>query len=75
VVVASQRSLQGRENNVDRLKRVLLGRAGVLRSEGGQTLVEYALIILLVAVALVGILVIFRGDLGEFYQTASAAFP
>ena len=60
---------------MNRLKRVLLGGAGVLRSERGQTLVEYALVILLVAVALAAVLVIFRGDLGEAYQTASAAFP
>jgi Flp pilus assembly pilin Flp len=60
---------------VDRLKRLLLGYAGVLRSESGQTLVEYALIILLVAVALVVVLIAFRGDLGQAYQTASAAFP
>jgi len=60
---------------VDRLRRLLLGNVGVLRSESGQTLVEYALVILLVAVALVAVLVIFREDLGEFYQTASAAFP
>ena len=60
---------------MDRLKRVLLRGAGLLRSERGQTLVEYALVILLVAVPLAAVLVIFRGDLGEFYQTASAAFP
>jgi len=60
---------------VDRLKRVLLRGVGLLRSERGQTLVEYALVILLVAVPLAAVLVIFRGDLGEFYQTASAALP
>jgi Flp pilus assembly pilin Flp len=60
---------------VDRLKRVLLRGVGALRTEGGQTLVEYALAILFVAVPLAAVLVIFRGDLGEFYQTASAAFP
>jgi Flp pilus assembly pilin Flp len=60
---------------VDRLKRLLLGGAGVLRSESGQTLTEYALTILFVAVALVAVLITFRGELGQFYQTASAAFP
>lgn len=60
---------------MDRLKRVLLRGVGLLRSERGQTLVEYALVILLVAVPLAAVLVIFRGDLGEFYQTASAALP
>jgi len=60
---------------VDRLKRLLLEGAGVLRSESGQTLVEYALVILLVAVALVGVLGAFSGQLDQAYQTASAAFP
>jgi len=60
---------------VDRLKRLLLERAGVLRSESGQTLVEYALVILLVAVALVVVLVAFSGQLDQAYRTASAAFP
>ena len=60
---------------MDRLKRVLLEGAGVMRSESGQTLTEYALAILFVAVALVGVLGAFRGELGAFYQTASAAFP
>ena len=60
---------------MDRLKQVLLGGAGALRSESGQTLTEYALVILLVAVALVGVLGAFREELGNFYQTASAAFP
>jgi Flp pilus assembly pilin Flp len=60
---------------VDRLKRLLLGGAGALRSESGQTLTEYALAILFVAVAMVAVLITFRGELGQFYQTASAAFP
>jgi Flp pilus assembly pilin Flp len=60
---------------VDRLKRLLLEGAGVLRSESGQTLVEYALVILLVAVALVAVLGAFTGQLSQAYQTASAAFP
>lgn len=60
---------------MDRLKRVLLWGDGVVRGERGQTLVEYALIILLVAIPLVVVLGIFRGSLGDFFQTASAAFP
>jgi Flp pilus assembly pilin Flp len=60
---------------MDRLKRLLLKGAGVLRSEGGQTLTEYALVILFVAVPLLLALGVFRGELGQFYQTASAAFP
>lgn len=41
----------------------------------GQGLVEYALIILFVAIALVGALTILGGTLADFYQTAAAAFP
>ena len=39
-----------------------------LRSEEGQGLVEYALIILLVSVALVGALTTFGGALSGLYQ-------
>lgn len=60
---------------MNRLRRVLFGGTGILQSESGQTLTEYALTILFVAVPLVAILIIFRGELGEFYQTAAAAFP
>ena len=41
------------------------------RREDGQTLVEYALIILLVSVALVGALGILAGDIGDLIQSVS----
>lgn len=41
------------------------------RQEDGQTLVEYALIILLVSVALVGALSTFAGDIGDLIQSVS----
>ncbi|MCM8745464.1 hypothetical protein NET03_02855 [Thermomicrobium sp. CFH 73360] len=41
----------------------------------GQGLVEYALIILFVAITLVGALTILGGTLADFFQTAAAAFP
>lgn len=41
----------------------------------GQGLVEYALIILFVALALVGALTLLGGALADFYQAAAAAFP
>ena len=44
-----------------------------IRSEEGQGLVEYALIILLVAVALVGALTSFGGALSGIYQQAISA--
>jgi pilus assembly protein Flp/PilA len=43
------------------------------RREEGQGLVEYALIILLVSVALVGALTAFGGALSGLYQQAIAA--
>jgi len=44
-----------------------------LRNEEGQGLVEYALIILLVAVVLVGALTSFGGALSGLYQQAVSA--
>ncbi len=40
----------------------------------GQGLVEYALILLFVAIALVAALTLLGGTLANFYQTAAAAF-
>jgi Flp pilus assembly pilin Flp len=41
----------------------------------GQGLVEYALIILFVAIALVGALTTLGGALASFYQSAAGAIP
>ncbi len=57
-----------------RLKRHFLERLGALRRQNGQTLVEYALIILLVGVALVLALQMFGSGVDGLYQTAMAAF-
>ena len=45
------------------------------RRERGQGLVEYALIIMFISIALVGTLGIFADDLDAFYGTVSDAFP
>jgi Flp pilus assembly pilin Flp len=45
------------------------------RRERGQGLVEYALIILFISIALVVTLGIFADDLNAFYGTISEAFP
>jgi Flp pilus assembly pilin Flp len=45
-----------------------------LRREKGQGLVEYALIILLVSVALVGTLSLFGAGVNGLYQQAVASF-
>jgi Flp pilus assembly pilin Flp len=44
------------------------------RQEEGQTLVEYALIIALVAVALVAALTLLAGSIGNAFANAQAAF-
>ncbi|HET9200396.1 MAG TPA: Flp family type IVb pilin [Dehalococcoidia bacterium] len=45
------------------------------RRERGQGLVEYALIIMFISIALVGTLGFFAEDLDAFYGTISDAFP
>jgi Flp pilus assembly pilin Flp len=45
------------------------------RPERGQGLVEYALIIMFISIALVGSMGIFADDLDAFYGTISDAFP
>ena len=51
----------------------LYARATVLRREEGQTLVEYALIIALVSVALVGVLQLLTGALTGVFEGAKTA--
>ena len=41
------------------------------KDEAGQTLVEYALIIALVAIGLIAILVVFRNAIGNVFKKAS----
>jgi Flp pilus assembly pilin Flp len=55
--------------------RWLLDLIKRLAGEEGQTLVEYALILVLIAIALVGSLTMFEGSLNGFYQTAANMFP
>ena len=43
--------------------------------EGGQTLVEYALIIAFVAIVLIGALVFFGVSLSDIYESFANAFP
>lgn len=45
------------------------------RRERGQGLVEYALIIMFISIALVGTLGFFAEDLDAFYGAISDAFP
>jgi Flp pilus assembly pilin Flp len=51
----------------------MLGKTDYARDDSGQTLVEYALIIVLVAVALVGALAALQGGLTAAYATIVAA--
>lgn len=54
---------------------LLLALQSALRRHDGQTLVEYALIMLLVAIALVASLGVFKDGLEGFYNSAAGAFP
>ena len=42
-----------------------------MKDESGQGLVEYALIIALVAIGLIAILVVFRNEIGKVFQKSS----
>jgi pilus assembly protein Flp/PilA len=42
------------------------------KDESGQGLTEYALIIALVAVALIGVLIVFRNQIGGVFDRASS---
>ncbi len=53
----------------------LIRIARVLGREDGQTLTEYSLVIVFVAVGLVLALGTFRDEVVAMYQTASTAFP
>lgn len=60
---------------MDGIRHVVFRNARFFGKESGQTLVEYALIIMLVAIALVLALGLLAGGLDDFYRTAAAAFP
>jgi Flp pilus assembly pilin Flp len=47
----------------------------LLNEERGQTLVEYGLVILLVAIAAIATLGAFSGSINAFYNTVTAAIP
>jgi Flp pilus assembly pilin Flp len=42
-----------------------------MKDESGQGLVEYALIIALVAIGLIAILVVFRNEIGKVFQKSA----
>ena len=46
-----------------------------LYREGGQALVEYALILVLVVVVVIAILTVFGPQLSELYKTITACLP
>jgi len=55
------------------VKRFLNRVAAAVRPEGGQGMVEYALIIALVAVALVGALVALNGGISNIFNSITNA--
>lgn len=56
------------------LNEALLRMTTWIRREEGQTLVEYGLIIALVAVLLVGALTLLKDDIAGVFQDIGAAF-
>jgi len=52
----------------------LIEDAGII-DEKAQTLVEYALILLLIAIAIVGALTLFGTSLRDYYETIVNAIP
>jgi pilus assembly protein Flp/PilA len=52
---------------------VLLARVAVLRREGGQSLVEYALIIALVAIVVIAALVLIGGNITNTFNSIGAS--
>jgi pilus assembly protein Flp/PilA len=48
--------------------KAVLGR--FMREESGQGMVEYALIVALVAIGLIAILTIFRNEIGALFNTS-----
>jgi pilus assembly protein Flp/PilA len=46
-----------------------------LPSEGGQGLVEYAMILVFVAIVIIIILTVFGATVGNLYSTISGALP
>ncbi len=54
----------------------LLGRIrlGVHQEEKGQTLIEYALIILLISIVVIVVLGLLGGDINDVFQTIRAEF-
>ena len=47
---------------------------GYLDGEGGQTLIEYAMVVSIVSVALIGTLILLKGGVEAFYQEIIDAF-
>ena len=58
-------------------RRVVTGNKMIdfARSEEGTTLIEYAVVAMLIAMAVVGVLVTIGGRMTGLYQSVSGAFP
>ena len=54
------------------LRTLIFAEAGA--KDGGQTLLEYVLVMSLVSVAFVGALALIAGDLGTLYTTVAGSF-
>jgi Flp pilus assembly pilin Flp len=48
-------------------------RSALTQGEDGQTLVEYAMLILFIAIALIGVLTVLAGTVGGFFTTLESS--
>ena len=60
--------------SMDTLRRLIAGR-GRLQDESGQAMVEYALLISLIAIACFGVVSTMGLSLSSLYSTINAQFP
>lgn len=67
------RRVSGQVHSIHKGHRMKAVLGKFMKDESGQGLVEYALIIALVAIGLIAILVVFRNSIGRVFQTTANA--
>jgi len=60
-------------NTINRFALTWLGGLAVLGDDEGQTLVEYALILVLIAIVVIAVLTVLGGQIGSVFGSASDA--
>lgn len=57
------------------MRVISLIKVGDSDKESGQTLIEYALILVLIAIVIIGILTLLGENIGNIYETILNSFP